>query len=69
MYNVKGTISELTDEENYVLKHMGEYSLRACYGKVPVTNEMFDTLTTELEENNCFSLLFIFLENYVLITD
>lgn len=65
MYDVEGTICELIDEEKYVLEHMSEYHLRACYNLVPCTQELYDRIVIELTEHNCMSLLDIFFEKHM----
>lgn len=69
MYDVKGTVCELIDEENFVLTHMSEYYLRACYNQVPITHEMYDKIVIELTEHSCISLLDIFFDKHMLYFD
>lgn len=66
MYDIKETICELIDEENYVLTHLSEYYLRACYNLVPITRELYDKIVIELTEHKCISLLDIFFEKHML---
>ena len=69
MYDIKGTICELIDEENYILHYMGEYSLRAVYGRVPITQELYDELVINLTENKCTSLIDIFFTKHRFYND